>query len=130
MIKVLESIGKRMITDQNDSFALKVHYLSYLIQQFHDQGMQALMKRWDISLRCSVLVCIVCFVYSQRLLHVSDDGKAVEMDRFLRQCLRQFPFLQSAVLKQLVATLAKIEPVSEILHGTLYYNIQVLVKLL
>ena len=45
MIKVLESIGKRMITDQNDSFALKVHYLSYLIQQFHDQGMQALMKR-------------------------------------------------------------------------------------
>ena len=48
MMKVLESIGKRMITDQNDSFALKVHYLSYLIQQFHDQGMQALMKKWAI----------------------------------------------------------------------------------
>lgn len=63
MIKVLESIGKRMITDQNDSFALKVHYLSYLIQQSHDQGMQALMKRWDISLRCSVLVCILCVLF-------------------------------------------------------------------
>lgn len=46
MIKVLESIGKQMMTDQNDSFALKVHYLSYLIQQFHDQGMQSLMKKW------------------------------------------------------------------------------------
>ena len=57
---------------------------------------------------------VVSFVYSTRLLHISDEGNAVEMDLFLRQCLRQFPFLQSALLKQLVATLAKIEPVSEI----------------
>ena len=53
------------------------------------------------------------FVYSPRLLRVSDEGNAVEMDLFLRQCLRQFPFLQSVLLKQLVATLAKVEPVSE-----------------
>ena len=47
-----------------------------------------------------------------RLLHCNNAGDAVEMDLFLRQCLRQFPFLQSALLKQLVATLAKVEPVS------------------
>ena len=34
------------------------------------------------------------------------------MDLFLRQCLREFPFLQCAILKQLVATLAKVKPVS------------------
>ena len=47
-----------------------------------------------------------------RLLHCNSDGDAVEMDLFLRQCLKQFPFLQSALLKQLVATLAKVKPVS------------------
>ena len=47
-----------------------------------------------------------------RLLYVSEEGHAVEMDLFLRQCLREFPFLQCAILKQLVATLAKVKPVS------------------
>ena len=51
-----------------------------------------------------------------RLLHCNNAG-AVEMDLFLRQCLRQFPFLQSALLKQLVATLAKVEPVSITVHA-------------
>lgn len=46
MRKVLESISKRMIKEQNEGFALKVHYLSYLIQQSCDQGMKTLMKRW------------------------------------------------------------------------------------
>ena len=45
MIKVLESISKRMINDQNESFALKVFYLSYLIQQSLDQGIKSLTKR-------------------------------------------------------------------------------------
>ena len=48
MINVLESIGKQMISDQNEGFALKVHYLSYLMQQYHDHGMKTLLKRWDI----------------------------------------------------------------------------------
>ena len=54
-----------------------------------------------------------------RLLHFDNGGDAVEMDLFLRQCLRQFPFLQSALLKQLVATLAKVEPVSKLEHTVL-----------
>lgn len=73
IIKVLESIGERMITDQNDSFALKVHYLSYLIQQFHDQGMQALMKRWVILIYknfvcCGLFIPQGCFVSVMRVM--------------------------------------------------------------
>ena len=49
MICVLEFIGKQMVSDQNEGFALKVHYLSYLMQQYHNHGMQALLKRWDVN---------------------------------------------------------------------------------
>ena len=55
MIVVLESIAKQMISDQNEGFALKVHYLSYLIQQYHAQGMQTLMKRYR---NCSNTTCV------------------------------------------------------------------------
>lgn len=55
MVKVLDSIGKQMITDQNESFALKVHYLSYLMQQYSDHSMQTLLKRSDITFPAYVL---------------------------------------------------------------------------
>ena len=46
-----------------------------------------------------------------RLLQFKEDGSAVEVDLFLRDCLRCYPNTQSALLKQLVATLAKVSPV-------------------
>ena len=47
-----------------------------------------------------------------RLLCFSEGGVAVEMDKTLRQCLREFPYHHSVLLKQIVKTLAKVEPVS------------------
>ena len=40
---------------------------------------------------------------------------AVEMDLVLRQCLREFPHHHSVLLKQLVGTLAKVEPVRSLI---------------
>jgi len=37
---------------------------------------------------------------------------AIELDKFLRQCLREFPCTHSALLQQMVATLAKVPAVS------------------
>ena len=61
MVKVLDSISKKMINDQNESFALKVFYLSYLIQQSHDHGIQSLIKRWDIFLVSVMFQVWLCF---------------------------------------------------------------------
>ena len=41
-----------------------------------------------------------------------ENGSAAELDKFMRQCLREFPHVHSSLLKQMVATLAKIPPVS------------------
>ena len=45
------------------------------------------------------------------MLTFSDDGKPVEMDMLLRQCLREFPHPHIVLLKQMVASLAKTLPV-------------------
>lgn len=46
-----------------------------------------------------------------RLLTFTETGLAVEMDLVLRQCLREFPHRHSVLLKQLVGTVAKVDPV-------------------
>ncbi len=52
-----------------------------------------------------------CTFLSDRLLTFSATGVPVELDRVLRQCLRDFPHIHSVLLKQLVSTLARVEPV-------------------
>ena len=50
-----------------------------------------------------------------RMLTFSEAGKPVEMDLLLRQCLKEFPYHQIALLKQLVSSLAKTPPVSSVI---------------
>lgn len=45
------------------------------------------------------------------MLTFSDQGKSVEMDKLLRQCLREFSYPQLPMIYQIINTLAKVEPV-------------------
>ena len=53
------------------------------------------------------------FLPGPRLLHCREDGVAESLDRFLRQCLQEYPNLRSQLLREMVATLAKTPPVSQ-----------------
>ena len=53
-------------------------------------------------------------VYIRRMLTFDDSGRAIQMDLLLRQCLREFPYPHLALLKQMVSSLAKTTPVSQL----------------
>ncbi|XP_064388098.1 ankyrin repeat and MYND domain-containing protein 2-like [Halichondria panicea] len=87
--RVLENVCRERLTAENESLSLKAHYMSFLLRHTVQDGSPSLLKR---------------------LLTFSATGVPVELDRVLRQCLRDFPHIHSVLLKQLVSTLARVEP--------------------
>ena len=45
---------------------------------------------------------------SIRLLIQNEDGKSLEAEKFMRQCLKEYPHIHSVLLKQLVSSLANV----------------------
>ena len=46
--------------------------------------------------------------HSIRLLIQNEDGKSLEAEKFMRQCLKEYPHIHSVLLKQLVSSLANV----------------------
>ena len=44
----------------------------------------------------------------------SDDGKSLEVERFLRECLKSYPHVHSILLKQIISSVAKVPLVSQV----------------
>lgn len=90
--------------DANELLALKLHYISFLVKtcdkyiqsqnlnlhnKSHSQGcLEKLMKSW--------------------LKGRDSDGFPVVLEQLLRQSIREFPFLESSILQNLVRTLAPV----------------------
>jgi hypothetical protein len=87
--RVLQLLREKMEKEEKEPQALKMHCLSFVVERCAKNGVDALLKL---------------------LLHCREDGVAESLDRFLRQCLQEYPNLHSQLLRQMVATLAKTPP--------------------
>lgn len=90
VVSVLSALGLRLLNEQKEGLALKLHYLSHFIQLAHDHGVDEVIRR------------VLTFEEAA--------GKPLELDLLLRQCLREFPHPNIPLLKQTIASLAKTPP--------------------
>uniref|UniRef100_A0A674EBZ9 Ankyrin repeat and MYND domain containing 2 n=1 Tax=Salmo trutta TaxID=8032 RepID=A0A674EBZ9_SALTR len=81
--------------DMNEVLAMKMHYISYVLQKC----MAFLLDRDD---KLDVLI--------KSLLKGRDgDGFPQYQEKFIRDCIRKFPYCEAALLQQLVRSIAPVE---------------------
>ncbi|XP_013406731.1 ankyrin repeat and MYND domain-containing protein 2 [Lingula anatina] len=93
--KVLDLICEKNMKSKetNDIRAMKSHYMSFLVKQCHKfwQDKQENLSAWIKSL----------------LRAREGDGTQEVMEQCVRQALKEFPYVESKLLQQIVPTLAK-----------------------
>jgi hypothetical protein len=87
--KVLRLLGKRMEGEGREKQAMKMHCVGFVMERSAKSGPESILKT---------------------LLTYREDGTPEALDRFLRQCLQEYPHVHSQLLQQMVTTLAKVPP--------------------
>ncbi|XP_072388562.1 ankyrin repeat and MYND domain-containing protein 2-like [Diabrotica undecimpunctata] len=108
--KVLELMCEREIkraADKNEVMSFKFHYLGYIVGEVvkvrqrqtakKDEGEDD--KKLDIT-----------ELFTRKLLKPGKDGQLEFMDAFLKECIREFPYRDCTLFRQMVASLAGDDP--------------------
>lgn len=80
-----------------------------------EQQVSLLNNKLKFSLNGSLTACLcLCFCcYAARLLKGRDsDGFPQYQEKFIRDCIRKFPYCEATLLQQLVRSIAPVEIVS------------------
>jgi len=111
---VLDFLCERLLRESSDPkemLSLKVHYLSFMLQHLHKAILQAKAKESKIESDSfgkanteNILNNLIKF-----WLKPSAKGFPENMERLLRQSIRQYPYQESSVFQQLVQTLSSVE---------------------
>ncbi|KAI4462247.1 ankyrin repeat and mynd domain-containing protein 2 [Holotrichia oblita] len=93
-----EMKGKEM----NEVMSLKFHYLGYIVEAISKIRKN---KKDDDDKKSDVFE-----LFTRKLLKPNKDGNLDFMDNFLKECIREFPFRECTLFKQMVASLTGNDP--------------------
>lgn len=107
--KVLEMMVEREMQrrdDINEIMAFKYHYLGWIVAEI-------IKCREHFALRCSAgdaAKTDYCELFAKRMLKVNRNGQLDFLESSIRDCVREFPFRECTVFRQVVAQLASKDP--------------------
>lgn len=109
--KVLELMCEREMkrsTDSNEVMAFKFHYLGYIIGEIIKcKGRQSSAKKEEDEKRFDFIDLL-----ARKLLKINKEGNLDIMDTFLKECIREFPYRECTIFRQMVTSLAGQDPPS------------------
>ncbi|XP_057667699.1 ankyrin repeat and MYND domain-containing protein 2 [Diorhabda carinulata] len=108
--KVLELMCEREIkrgADRNEVMSFKFHYLGYIVGEILKVRQRQSAKK-DESEEEKKLD--ITELFTRKLLKPGKDGHLEFMDSFLKECIREFPYRDCTLFRQMVASLASKDP--------------------
>lgn len=109
--KVLELMSEREMkrgTETNEVLSFKFHYLSYIvgeIEKIRERQSQAKKEENEEDKKLDITE-----LFTRKLLKPGKDGNLEFMDGFLKECIREFPFRECTLFRQMVASLVGQDP--------------------
>jgi len=95
--EILDILSKREFTNTNEILALKFYVLHYITKDLETQQKK---DNPEVSKKLSFIDRWI----KSMLIGRDSDGFPIHLENFLRQCIKQFPFKDSQIFKQLVFT--------------------------
>lgn len=90
--------------ETNEVLSFKFHYLSYIVGEIHKiRQRQANSKKEETEEDKKL---DVTELFTRKLLKPGKDGQLEFMDSFLKECIREFPYRESTLFRQMVASLS------------------------
>lgn len=105
--KVLELMCEKEMkrgSEMNEVLSFKFHYLSYVIGEIHKIRQRQANSKKDDSEEDKKLD--VTELFTRKLLKPGKEGQLEFMDSFLKECVREFPYRESTLFRQMVASLS------------------------
>ncbi|KAG5894161.1 hypothetical protein JTB14_001857 [Gonioctena quinquepunctata] len=109
--KVLELMSEKEMkrgVETNEVRSLKFHYLSYIIGEIIKIRQRQASSKKDETEDEKKLD--ITELFTRKLLKPGKDGQLEFMDGFLKECIREFPFRDCTLFRQMVASLASKDP--------------------
>lgn len=109
--KVLELMSEREMkrgAETNEVLSFKFHYLSYIvgeIAKIRQRQAQAKKEENEDDKKLDITE-----LFTRKLLKPGKDGQLEFMDGFLKECIREFPFRDCTLFRQMVTSLAGKDP--------------------
>lgn len=124
--RVMELICEKCIKqqDMNEVLAMKMHFISCVLGKCasflkdREDKLDGLIKRWSHAWCCRIRCHNVLtkrrisspLSFSCSLLKGREsDGFPVYQEKFIRECIRKFPYCDATLLQQLVRSIAPVE---------------------
>ncbi|CAH1118958.1 unnamed protein product [Phaedon cochleariae] len=111
--KVLELMSEREIkrgAEMNEVMSFKFHYLAYVIGEIAKIRQRQNNTKKDEADDEKKLD--ITELFTRKLLKPGKDGQMEVMDGFLKECIREFPFRDCTLFRQIVTSLAGEDPPS------------------
>lgn len=105
--KVLELMCEKEMkrgAETNEVLSFKFHYLSYIVGEIHKIRQRQANSKKDETEEDKKLD--VTELFTRKLLKTGKDGHLEFMDSFLKECIREFPYRESTLFRQMVASLS------------------------
>lgn len=122
VIRTLEAFLKKAFRSEetecpNDLLSFKLHYYKYLFEYLRSQR-KVLEKKYDQKELYDKLfdLCIKQFIKEEEIEVKTNDEKNAKIsfrlfeEKFLRESIRQYPYKECALVRQMVTILAKTSP--------------------
>ncbi|XP_023023456.2 ankyrin repeat and MYND domain-containing protein 2 [Leptinotarsa decemlineata] len=109
--KVLELMSEKEMkrgSETNEVMSFKFHYLSYIIGEIIKIRQRQTSTKKDEKEDEKKLD--ITELFTRKLLKPGKDGQLEFMDRFLKECIREFPHRECTLFRQMVASLASTDP--------------------
>ncbi|KAJ8964566.1 hypothetical protein NQ314_004870 [Rhamnusium bicolor] len=109
--KVLELMSEKEMkrgAETNEVMSFKFHYLSYIIGEIVKIRQRQTSSKKDETEDEKKLG--ITELFTRKLLKPGKEGNLEFMDGFLKECIREFPFRDCTLFRQMVASLAGKDP--------------------
>lgn len=108
--KALEFMCEREIkrgAEKNEVMSFKFHYLGYIIGEILKVKLRQTAKKDELEEEKKL---DMTELFTRKLLKPGKDGQLEIMDAFLKECIREFPYRDCTLFRQMVASLAGKDP--------------------
>ncbi|XP_060527584.1 ankyrin repeat and MYND domain-containing protein 2 [Cylas formicarius] len=107
--KVLELMCEREMkkgSETNEVMSFKFHYLAYILKEIVTLRQRQLAKKESNGTLTEDKKIDVTEIFTRKLLKPGKDGSYEFMNDFLMDCLREYPFRDTTLFRQMVTSLA------------------------
>ncbi|KAJ8918638.1 hypothetical protein NQ315_013144 [Exocentrus adspersus] len=111
--KVLELMSEKEMkrgTESNEVMSFKFHYLSYIVGEIAKIRQRQAQAKKDENEDDKKLD--ITELFTRKLLKPGKDGQLEFMEGFLKECIREFPFRDCTLFRQMVTSLTGEDPPS------------------